>query len=225
MIDICEICDKKSTATGKLDHKELERLGHSCNQVVFQKNDRIIVQDAMSYNIVFIKEGLVKVHAKGPEKEQILRIVKGPSYLGIPTTIGAKTNQYSATAVCETSVCYITFDIFKEFINQNGQFAYEVLVELCRNELYFYKRFINHQQKQSSGKIAEALLYFSNEIFDQEEFTIPLSRNELADLTCSSRETVSRVFSDFVNNKIIKLNKNKIVILNKKQLEFISTKG
>lgn len=225
MLDICEICNKKSKATGKLDHDELERLGDSCNQVVFQKNDRIIVQDAMSYNIVFIKEGLVKVHARGPEKEQILRIVKGPSYLGIPTTIGSRTNQYSATAICETSICFITFDIFKEFINKNGQFAYEILVELCTNELYFYKRFINHQQKQSSGKIAEALLYFSKEIFDTDKFKIPLSRQELADLTCSSRETVSRVFSDFSNNGIVKVNKNSIIILDKKQLELISLKG
>jgi len=225
MIDICEICNKKSKATGKLDHSELERLGDSCNQVVFQKNDRIMVQDAMSYNIVFVKDGLVKVHAKGPEKEQILRIVKAPSYLGIPTTIGAKTNQYSATAICETSVCYISFDVFKEFINKNGQFAYEILLELCTDELYFYKRFINHQQKQSSGKLAEALLYFSNEIFDTEKFIIPLSRNELADLTCSSRETVSRVLSDFTSNGIIELSKNKITILDKEQLELISRKG
>ena len=96
MIDICQYCKSKSKATGKLDTKELEKLGHSCNQIVFQKDDCIMLQNAMSYNIVFIKEGLVKVHAKGPEKEQILRIVKSPSYLGIPTTLGAKINQYSA---------------------------------------------------------------------------------------------------------------------------------
>ncbi len=225
MVDICEICNKKSKATGKLDLQELEKLGLSCNQVIFKKDDLIMVQDAMSYNIVFVKEGLVKVHAKGPEKEQILKIVKGPSYLGIPTTIGAKTNQYSATAICKTSVCYISFDIFKEFINKNGQFAYEILLELCTDELYFYKRFINHLQKQSSGKIAESLLYFASEIFDSKKFELPLSRNELADLTCSSRETVSRVLSDFTHNGIIELNKNSINILDRNQLEIISKKG
>ena len=225
MVDICEICNKKSKATGKLDQQELEKLGLSCNQVIFKKDDRIMVQDAMSYNIVFVKEGLVKVHAKGPEKEQILKIVKGPSYLGIPTTIGAKTNQYSATAICKTSVCYISFDVFKEFINKNGHFAYEILLELCTDELYFYKRFINQLQKQSSGKIAESLLYFADEIFDSKKFELPLSRNELADLTCSSRETVSRVLSDFTHNGIIELNKNSISILDRNQLETISKKG
>ena len=225
MTDICHYCKAKSKATGKLDEKQLEKLGHSCNQAIFQKDDIIMIQDAMSSNIVFIKDGLVKVHAMGPEKEQILKIVKGPSYLGIPTTIGAKINQYSATAISETNACFISFDTFKEFIINNGEFAYEIIVELCRSELRHYKKCINQVQKQSSGKIAEALLYFSEEIFDTKNFRLPLTRHEIGDLTCSSRETVSRVLSDFSNNNIIKINKNKISIIDKKQLENISKMG
>lgn len=225
MNDICYYCLKKSKASIKLDQKELEKLDYSCNQVVFQKGDKIMIQDALSYNIVFVKEGLVKVHAMGPKKEQILKIIKGPSYLGIPTTIGDKVNQYSATAISKTSMCFIGFDIFKEFIKNNGEFAYEIIVELCKGELFYFKKSINQIQKQGPGKIAEALLYFSEKIFNKEEFEIPLTRNELGDLTCSSRETVSRILSDFSKSKIIKVKKNNISILNKKQLEIISKKG
>jgi len=225
-MDICHYCTEKSFATGKLGQKELEKLGHSCNQVTFQKGDQIIIQNTLSHNIVFIKEGLVKIHAKGPEKEQILKIAKGPSYLGIPTTVGAKTNEYSATAISETRVCFIDFDVFKNFIKQNGEFAYEIIIDLCKSELYSYKKCINQIQKQGPGKIAEALLYFSEKIFDQQhDFKLPLTRNELGDLTCTSRETVSRILSDFSNNKIIKVNKRDISILNKKQLEIISKIG
>jgi len=225
MTDICYYCKKKSKATGKLDQKELEILGHSCNQVIFQKGDTIMIQDAMSSNIVFVMEGLVKVHAMGPEKEQILKIVKGPSYLGIPTTIGAKINEYSATAISKTSACFIGFNVFKDFIKQNGQFAFEIIVELCKSELHYYKKCINQVQKQGPGKIAEALLYFSEKIFDKRNFKLPLTRNELGDLTCTSRETVSRILSDFSNSNIIKVNKRNISILNKKQLELISKMG
>ena len=224
-MDICQYCKHKSKATERLKQKELKILGDSCNQVVFKKDDKIMIQGALSYNIVFVKEGLVKIHAKGPEKEQILKIVKGPSYLGIPTTIGAKINQYSATALSESSICFIDYSIFKEFIKHNGKFAYEIIVELCKGELHSYKRCINQVQKQSSGKIAEALLYFSNEIFNEQNFVLPLSRNELSDLCCSSRETVSRVLSDFSNNSIIEIKKNNIENLNKKQLEIISKIG
>ncbi len=225
-MDICYYCLQKSIATEKLNRKELKELELSCSQISFKKGDKIIIQDTPSYHIAFIKEGLVKVHVMGPEKEQILKIVKGPAYLGIPTTIGAKINEYSATAISKSDVCFIGFDAFKNSILNNGQFAYEIIVELSKNDLQFYKKCISQVQKQGPGKIAEALLYFSEKIFDQQhDFKLPLTRNELGDLTCTSRETVSRILSDFSNNKIIKVNKRDISILNKKQLEIISKIG
>jgi len=132
---------------------------------------------------------------------------------------------FSATAISETKVCFIGFDIFKEFVLQNGEFAYEIIIELSKNELFNIKKCINQIQKQGPGKIAEALLYFSEEIFDNEVFDLPLTRNELGDLTCTSRETTSRILTDFSQNGIIKVNKKKISILNKKKLEKISETG
>ena len=224
-MDICRFCNKKSIATEKLDQIELEKLGNNCNQVLFQKGDKIMIQDTLSHNIVFIEEGLVKIHAKGPEREQILKIVKGPSYLGIPTVVGSKTNKYSATAISKTTACFINFDVFIDFIKQNGEFAYEIIVDLCKSELFSYKKCINQTQKQGPGKIAEALLYFSDIIFDDLNFSLPLTRNELGNLTCTSRETVSRILSDFSKNKIIKVDSKKISILNKKKLDVISKMG
>jgi len=204
---------------------ELNKLSHSCNPVSFKKGDRIMIQDSLSYNIVFVKEGLVKVHVMGPEREQILKIAKGPCYLGIPTTVGAKVNLYSATAILETNVCFIGAEIFKEFLISNGQFAYEIILELCKNELYNFKKCINNLQKQGPGKIAEALLYFSDVVFDKQNFILPLTRIELGDLTCTSRETVSRVLTDFDLNKVIKVDKKQIKILDRTKLELISEMG
>lgn len=225
MLDICRYCTKKSPATKKLCEDDLQKLGDSCCQVTFRKGERIMFQDVISYDIIFLREGLVKVHAMGPEKEQILKIVKGPSYLGLPTKFGAKINQYSATCITETKACLLGFDIFKDFILHNEEFAYEIILELCKNELYYYKKYINQIQKQGPGKIAEALIYFADEIFGKEKFDLPLTRDDLGNLTCTSRETVSRIFSDFSKDKIIEVNSKGISILDKKKLQLISEKG
>ncbi|MCB0651463.1 MAG: Crp/Fnr family transcriptional regulator [Saprospiraceae bacterium] len=224
-IDICYHCKHKSPAAGKLERDELKMLGGSCNQVVFRKRERILVQNSLSFNIVYIREGLVKVHMVGPEREQILKIAKGPCYLGIPATVGGKVTPYSVTCISETSVCFIGADIFKEFIHQNGAFAYEIILELCRDELFNFNKCINQAQKQGNGKIAEALLFFSENIFESDHYEIPLTRTELGDLTGTSRETVSRILSDFDLHQIIKIDKKHISILNKEQLERISETG
>lgn len=224
-MDLCQFCVKKSLAADKLDSSDLEKLGSSCVEVDFSKGDMIFKQNALSSNVIYIREGLVKVHIAGPEKEQILKVAKGPTYLGIPTTLGDKVNHYTATAITATSVCFIDINVFKDFINQNGQFAYEIIVELCKNELQHFSRCVNLVQKQINGRLADTLLYFAETIFESNTFILPLSRNELADLIVTSRETVSRILSEFKKDKLIDIHEKRIELLDIEKLKEISQKG
>jgi CRP-like cAMP-binding protein len=224
-MELCNYCNQKSKAAQNLNALELEKLELNCNPVTFRKGDRIMIQNALSFSLVYVKSGMVKVHVMGPEREQILKITKGPCYLGIPTTVGAKINQYSVTAIMETQVCFIGVDIFRELLMTNGNFAYQIVLDLCRNELQNFQKYINQLQKQGPGKIAEALLHFSDKVFNDLNYELPITRNELGDLTCTSRETVSRILTDFVQNKMIEVDNRHIKIINKKQLEMISQMG
>ena len=224
-LEICKFCSKRSSAAEQLGTEELERLGHSCVDVSFSKGDIIFKQNALSSNIIYIRDGLVKVHITGPDREQILKIAKGPTYLGIPTTFGDKINHYSATALNETEVCFIDIRTFKDFIATNSDFAYEIIVDLCKNELDHFHRCINQLQKQSPGRIAEALLFFANEIFEKDKFVLPLTRHEFGDLTGNSRENVSRILADFNNEGLIRIKGKDIEIGNKNLLMQISKNG
>jgi CRP/FNR family transcriptional regulator len=161
----------------------------------------------------------------GPEREQILKIAKGPTYLGIPTTLGDKVNNYSATALTKTEVCFIDIRIFKDFISSNSDFAYEIIVNLCKNELGHFHRCVNQLQKQSPGRVAETLIFFADEIFENDTFDLPLSRHEFGDLTGNSRENVSRILSDLNNEGLIKISGKSIQILDKEKLFKISRIG
>jgi len=224
-MEICKFCSKRSSAAEHLGNEELEKLGGSCVEVSFEKGDIIFKQNALSSNIIYVREGLVKIHMTGPEREQILKIAKGPTYLGIPTTLGDKVNNYSATALTYTKVCFIDINIFKDFISTNNDFAYEIIVNLCKNELGHFHRCVNQLQKQSPGRVAETLLFFANEIFESDTFDLPLSRHEFGDLTGNSRENVSRILSDLDKEGVIKIKGKNIQILEKDKLIFISKNG
>jgi len=224
-MDICQICSKKSPAVNKLNADDLKLLGDSCMEVEFSKGDIIFKQNALSTNIIYIKEGLVKIHIAGPQKEQILKIAKGPTYLGIPTTLGDKINHYSATAIITTTVCFIDINVFKEFIKRNSQFAYEIIVDLCKEELLQFNRCVNLVQKQIYGRLAGTLMFFSKNLFQTDTFDMPLYRSELADLICTSRETVSRLLSELNRDNIIQINGKNIKLLDLNKLKRISDKG
>lgn len=225
VMSICEECTIKSSAARTLSKKDLGTLGNNCTQVQFKKGEIIFKQGALSSNIIYLKTGLVKIHISGPSKNQIIKIAKAPSYLGIPTTLKEKINHYSATALGPVSACFIDLETLKHFVYINGKFAYEIIVELCRNELNSFRKSINRSQKNINGRVADALLFFSCEIFNKDTFDLPLSRLELGDYVDTSRETISRTLKQFCNDGILQIRGKNISILNRQSLETISRYG
>ena len=214
-----------SSAAAILDDQELSMLENSCAQVEFEKGEVIFKQDAFSSNVIYIKSGLIKVHLKGFHREQIIKIAKGPAFLGLPTTFADKVNQYSATAIEKTVACFIDMNAFKQFIYKNGVFAYEIIINLCKEELDNFHKCVNHKQKHLHGRVADTLLHVSKVIFESDEFIFPLNRNEFGDLICTSRESISRTLVEFHEDKIINLRGRHIKILDFERLEHISRNG
>ncbi len=221
----CINCSFKSSAAKTLSKEEFKVIENNSALVFFKKGDIIFKQGALSTNVAYLRTGIVKIHKRGPSREKILRISKSPSYFGIPTTFGNKINQYSATALEDSSVCFIDSNLFQNFIFKNGEFAYKLIVELCENELNDYERYANQSQKQVPGIVAETLICMADKIFNTDRFNFPLTQSELADLVGTSRESISRVLSDFSSNKIIEFNGKEIHILKRDILEQISEKG
>ena len=221
----CKLCEIKSKAASKLSEEEIEKLSFNCALVKFHKGDSLIRQGTFSTNVAYLRSGLAKIHIEGPYHEQIVRIVKAPSYLGLPTTFGDKINQYSVTVIEVAEVCFIDIETFRYLLKTNHNFSYEIMLELCRNELEVFCRCANRTQKQIRGKIADVLLEFSDKIYNSSIFTLPLTQEDLGNLVDSSRESISRVLAEFDKDGIIKIVGKKIEILNKKSLLLISANG
>lgn len=221
----CKVCKFQSSAAGFLSEMELEELADNCAEVHFKKGEIIFKQDALSSNILYLKEGLVKIFMMGPYKEQILKIVKAPTYLGIPTTVGDKVNHYSAMALDDTHACFIDLNIFKKFLYSNPDFSFEIIVNLCRNELAQFHRCINLTQKQLYGKFAATLIDMARNVYESNSFHLHLSRTEFADLIGTTRESISRLLTEFSNSGLITVSGKNITIISEKLLEDISRKG
>jgi CRP/FNR family transcriptional regulator len=221
----CKIYAIKSKAASKLSDEEIEELSFNCALVKFHKGDSLIKQGTFSTNVAYLRSGLAKIHIEGPYHEQIVRIVKAPTYLGLPTTFGDKINQYSVTVIEEAEVCFIDINAFRDLLNSNPDFSYEIMLELCSNELEVFHRCANRTQKQIRGKIADVILEFSNKIYNANSFAMPLTQEDIGNLVDSSRESISRVMTEFEKDGIIRFSGKKIEILNKKTLLLISANG
>ncbi|MDX9930518.1 MAG: Crp/Fnr family transcriptional regulator [Bacteroidales bacterium] len=221
----CINCSVKSRAAKKLKDSETDALSFNCALTSFRKGDVLIKQGMLSTNVVYLRSGLIKLHIEGPYGDQIVRIVKAPGYLGLPTTFGDKVNQYSITAIDEVEACFIDITTFRNLLFSNPEFSYEIIIDICRNELEIYNRCVNRSQKQLRGKIADVILEMSGPIFNSDSFTLPISQEEIGNLIDSSRESVSRILAEFEKDKIISVSGKKIGIKNRESLLMISAKG
>ena len=221
----CVECNVRSTAAGFLEGEELDSMAENCVEAHFDKGEVIFKQDALSSNNIYLKEGMVKLTMKGPYRDQILKIVKAPTYLGIPTTVGDKVNNYSAVAINDAIACFIDLGTFQQLIHLNGKFAYEILLTLCKNELQQFHRCINLIQKNLNGRVAGTLLDFSRNIYQKKSFNLNLNRSDLADLLGTSRESVSRIITEFSNEGLIKVSGKEVTIVEPEKLEKISKVG
>ena len=185
----------------------------------------IVRQGTFSTNVAYLKSGLAKIHLEGPYYEQIVKIVKAPAYLALPTTFGDKINQYSVTVIENSEVCFIDALTFRNLLAINPDFSYEIILDLCRNELDMYNRCASRTQKQLRGKIADVLLELSERIYHSDSFRLPVGQEEIGNLIDASRESVNRVLAEFITDGIIAVSGRSLQMLNKESLKLISAKG
>lgn len=225
-INTCKDCAVKSSPIFNLNNQELELLCSTSTEVNFRKGELIIKQGTFTHNIIFVKKGIVKLHILGPlGKDEILKIDKGPIFVGIPDVFANKTHTYSVTAIADTSTCFIEYSGYSELINKNGAFALELIKTLSKGIVNHYQKCVNKMQKQSHAKFADGLLYFSNYLYESDKFEFPLTRSEFGEYIGATRETVTKLFHEFSTDGIIETDNKNIKILNKSLLEKISKAG
>lgn len=221
----CSLCPYISSAAARLDSCQLKTLTENHIVVSFKKGDSIIKQGTYSTNVIFLRQGLVKIHIAGPYSEQIVKISQSPTYLGLPTTFGDKVNQYSITALEACEICFIDMSTFRNLLKESEFFSYEIIQSLCRYEIESFRRCANRTQKLTRGNLADVLLDFANNFYKSDSFTLPISQSEIGNLIDTSRESVSRMLSEFEKDGIIRTNVKLLEIINKKSLELVSLNG
>jgi len=222
---LCSQCIIQTDSCIQMKEFVLDAQSFHCSQVTFNVGETIFKENALAGGVVYLKTGLVKIHTRNSAKDRILRLSKAPSYLCLPSSLGNSVNSFTATALEPTTACFIDLASFKKLIYENGDFAYQIIMALSQREMNNFHVSLNLAQKQANGRVADALLYLSKEIFESPLFTVPFSRQELGDWIGVTRESISRILAEFNATGIIRQEGREVTILNNDLLEQIREKG
>jgi len=183
-------------------------------QPLFQEGDQVT-------GIYFVYKGKVKVHQKwDSEKELIIRFAQPGSIVGHLGLGDSAVYPVSATAIEESTVCFISLEFLETSMNINNAFVIK-LVRFFANDLQeSERRMRNLAHMPVKGRIAQALLSLKTQFgTDEKGFTnIELSRQDLASYTGTSYESLFRSINDLLEENSISISGKKIAIRQEQSL-------
>lgn len=209
-----------------LNDKEIELINQNSHATRYEKGQTIYRQHSPATYLMFVKSGLVKVYKENvSNKTIILKLSKENEYMGLIAIFGKSEYNFSASALCNTEIVFTDAETFLKVLRRNGAYSLKIMEKLSQDGLKVFDKLVNLSYKQLPGRIADILLYFSKDIFDSEEFEFPVTRQELAELASTTKESFIRTLSDFNHDKIISLNGRKVKINSLNIIEVLSRLG
>lgn len=193
---------------------------YSAGQTIFSEGSR-------PTGLYCVHEGRVKITKSGSDgKEQIIRLVRPGDVLGYRALVANSAHATSAVALSDCSVCLIPKLIISQQISGNALFSSALLQLLAANLSDTAERMLHLAYKPVRERLAEALLlllrtYHPAEAADQ-PFTIAISREDLGALMGTTKESTTRMLSEFKHEGLLATRGSAITILAPRQLRAIA---
>lgn len=223
----CANCTCMSFAFKKLTFDQLKEVDDHRSEIHYEKGEIICKQGSFMDNMMFVKNGLVKLYMESSDRPMILSLVGQGHFLGLPLVFSEHHPVYhfTAQALTESEICEVEVGLFREFIGENHEFSREINKILSQDLIRSHQQMFSLSKKQIRGRFAELILDLKNKFYKRKNFELALSRRDMAELISTSPESISRLIKELKDENILIVDGNDIEILHEEKLKRISLVG
>lgn len=184
-------------------------------EILYQPGDK-------SDSLYIVSKGKVKIYRLSDMgKEQLVRILSPGDFTGELAVFSESIHESYAEAMEDTEVCMITRTDLQKLLEKFPSISLKLLSEFSRRLEDSEKQTTRISTEKVDTRIAQFLMEC---IEDQEvpaEFTLPMSKKDLASYLGTTPETISRKLTEFEELGYIKQIRRKIKILDAEGLFLI----
>jgi len=209
-----------------LTRDELELLQSKTVDVRFRKGEVVFKQGSFANNIIVLNEGLLKTYIEGANDRLVLQVFSPVKMIGLSALMeNSHVRYHSAQVYIDSRISLIEISVIRQIMASNAAFAAKLVSMLAQQLIITSGRFYCLTMKQTYGRMADVLLCLANRIYKSDRFPLQLSRKDFSELTGMTIESVSRIFTKFKNDGLIRIESDYVEILDGEKLEMISQKG
>lgn len=223
----CFNCDLKLNLFCYMNENQLSTVNKNRQEVHFKAGETIFKNGSPLTHLVCVTKGLVKVYIEDPnsDKRILIRLIKPVELILGPGFLTDGRHHITAVAMEDTSACFVEIADHKMVMESNPEYSIAIVQKLNEDILGYYDKFSTLAHKHTHGKLAETLLYLSEDIYCSNAFETKLSRQDMAELSGMTKETTIRVIKEFAEEGMITCNHHHFEILDKEKLSKISKSG
>lgn len=203
---------KLSNGQEHLSHKE------------FSKGDYIYLPEEQSDKIFFLLEGRVKIGSYGDNGKEITKAILGKGEVfGELAMIGEEKRRDFAMAMEKTTTCVLTIEEMRDLMKDHSGLNLFLMKIMGDRMLEMEKRLESLVFKDSRTRIIEFLKRLADKKGQRVGYEMLvrkfMTHQEIANLTATSRQTVTTVLNELRNKNILTFNRRRLLIRDMTSLE------
>lgn len=194
--------------------------------VKFRKGEIVFKQGSFANNIIVLNEGLLKTYIEGSNERLVLQIFSPIKLIGLSALMeNSHVRHHSAQVFVDSRISLIEISAVRQVMASNATFSNLIVSMLAEQLIITSGRFYCLTMKQTYGRMADVLLCLAARVYKSNKFPLQLSRKDFSELSGMTIESVSRIFTKFKHDELIRIENDYLEILDPEKMEMISFKG
>ncbi|MCX2482876.1 response regulator [Pedobacter sp. MR2016-24] len=200
--------------------KELDKMMSERKVRTIKKKQIIYYEGDSVSGIYLVLSGKVKTVKLSEDGRELLTGMYGPDeYFGIPALLLNEPYNETAEALEDTTVCQLPKEMLEELLNRYPDVARQFIHILSNNLLEKEEQLLQLAYHSVRKRMSDVLIRLCKQEKQEGQIVLRISRDNLAAMAGMATETVSRILSDFKDERIIERKGSQIVILDEMKLQ------
>jgi CRP/FNR family transcriptional regulator, cyclic AMP receptor protein len=203
-----------------------QRLNDIKSTAVYPRGAMLFIEGQQPRGVFILCAGRAKLSTSSREGKTIItKLSESGDVLGLNAVISNRPYEVTAEMMAPGQANFIPRESLLQFLKDYGEVALRVAEQLSRNYYTAYEEIRTLGLTSSpSEKFAKLLLSWSTKAAQNDggaQIKMTLTHEEIGEIIGTTRETVSRLFSDFKKRQLLQLKGSTLVIRDRLALEKI----
>lgn len=227
IIDNCLTCPvREEHLFCNLSMPALQKLNEIKSTATYPKSAMLFIEGQQPRGVFVLCTGKAKLFTSASDGKTIItKVSEAGDVLGLNATISNCPYEVTAEMVEPGQANFIPRDALLRFLREHGEVALRVAEQLSRNYYSAYEEIRTLGLTRSPAeKFAKLLLSWdanAEQTNGPTQVKLTLTHEEIAEMIGTTRETVSRLFSEFKKKQLLQLKGATLTIRNRPALQNI----